>query len=107
MGKEDAYSELLNILEKDIVKHTITLFKSAGKTITKDEAENVIAKVGMKLIKEQEKLETLVKDFTTYIQSQADIETLKWLLEKRKKRINPYQDNQYIRVDVYMNSKGE
>ena len=50
----------------------------------------------------EEKLETLVKDFTTYIQSQADIETLKWLLEKR---MNSYQDNQYIKVDVYVNSK--
>ena len=48
--KEDKYNELLKLLEKDIVNHTITLFKGAGKTITRDEAKNVIAKVGMKLI---------------------------------------------------------
>jgi len=51
MGKkEDKYNEALNILEKDIINHTIILFKSVGKTITKDEARNVIVKIGMKVI---------------------------------------------------------
>ena len=50
---DKTYNEILDILEDVIVNKAMFVFDSAGKKITKEQAKNLIVKVGAKLLKEQ------------------------------------------------------